>query len=75
MTMARGSQVKCSNHNGRHTGRVAHVIVPGQLVAVAWDGYVTAPGQAPSNPDKAWMAELSKAHNLGATPVAELTEA
>lgn len=73
--MNRGQQVKCKNHNGRHTGRVAHVIVPGALVAVAWDGYVTAPGQKAGNPDKEWMAELAKSHNLAATPVGELTEA
>ena len=68
----RGDQVKCTNHNGRHTGRVAHVIVPNALVAVAWDGYQAAPGQKSTNPDKIYMAELSKSHNLAATPATEL---
>lgn len=70
--MNRGQQVRCTNHNGRHTGRVAHVITP-TAVAVAWDGYQAVPNPGSrNNPDAAWMLELSATHNLAITSTDEL---
>jgi len=71
--ITRGQRVKCTNHNGEHTGTVAAIIIPGVGVAVSWDGYIASP--TPRSPEARAMKALSKAHNLAMTPVAELTTA
>ncbi len=71
--ITKGQRVKCTNHNGEHTGTVSAMIVPNVMVAVSWDGYVAAP--TPRSPEAKAMKALAKAHNLAMTPVAELTTA
>lgn len=68
--MNKGQRVECTTCPTKHTGTVAHVVVPGVLVAVSWDGYIARPGRG--TPEARAMKELGKAHNVAATSANEL---
>lgn len=65
-----GTEVKCTAHNGAHSGRVVAVI--GATYGIRWNGSVSVPRTAE---ERAFMKNLSKSHSLASVNPGDVTPA
>lgn len=62
--IANKTRVRCTNHNGQHTGLVVHSFGPAGY-GIAWDGFEVAPKTTEA---RQRVRALVKAHNSSITP-------
>lgn len=61
-----GTRVKCTKHQGRHTGTIARVIAPNQMYVVGWHGKGTGTVRI-GNTDVHYPLEIIENHMFDLT--------